>query len=235
MTITAKPPNCFMQLRERGYEYHVFISWPHSIQAQGQKLIEQLFEGLEDRFRNFGGGKVFLDKQRLEPGEQWDPKLRRSVCRSGVLVAILVDSYFLSKYCRIEWNITETLQKKRLPQKETDATCFIPIIFQEDVALPIQLRAIQCDRSFAKMRSYTRNLKLHSKWNEALDALVARIKSILTLMCQQPTGNQDWVADESKAEKVEPKDFNWETASTHPNSPHPRRKLPRAVSRGSKL
>jgi hypothetical protein len=234
MPVTAIPPNCFRQILERGYEFHVFISWPETLQAQGLKIVEQLVDSLEDRFRNFGGGNVFWNKAAVETGEKWDPKLRRSVSRSGILLAILLDSYFLSEYCRIEWNITETLQKGRLPE-DADATCVIPLLLQEDAQLPTQLRAVQCDTSFAKMRTYSRNPNKHPAWNEAIEKLVGRIRTVLTVMCQQPSAKaKDWEADEATARQTKPKVFTWEAPASAPPS-RPMRKLPRAVSGKSKL
>src|SRR6187431_3235357 len=103
-SMASTPPlNCFKELLTRGYHFHAFISWPHQIQEQGRKLVQDLAESLEDRLKNYGGGNVFFDLTRLKEGYQWDGELRKSLCRSGVTIVIVVDSFFDSAYCRTEW------------------------------------------------------------------------------------------------------------------------------------
>lgn len=240
---TPQPPNCFRQLRERGYRFHAFISWPNSIQEQGRKIVEQLYDSLVDRFRNYGGGEVFLDRKRLVTGSAWDPELRTCLCRSGITIAILVPSYFESEYCLTEWHITERLQKSRLPEASSE-TCFVPLVLKEGIALPEELKRLVYDTSFGKMLSYGRDPRKHPKWHAAVDALVARIENALKLMCQEGVRAPDWTADESLAKQMGPKDFTWlesegSRAASAPagtlSPSSPRRELPPAVGPESKL
>lgn len=240
---TTQQPNCFRQLRERGYKFHVFISWPSMIQEQGRKLVEQLYESLVDRFRDYNGGEVFLDRKRLGAGYDWDPELRKSLCRSGVTIAILVPSYFDSPYCRTEWHITETLQKSRLPEG-TSATCFVPLLLKQGIPLPEELKKLVHDPSFGQVLSYGRDPKKHPKWHSAVNALVDRIEGTLKLMCQEGVGTPDWTADEEEAKHLGPKNFTWpdpegpaatSSSAGTPPSPAPRRELPPAVGPKSKL
>lgn len=229
------PPNCFRQLMERGFEFHVFISWPNTIQTQGQRIVEELADSLEDRFRNYKYGKVFWDRDALTTeGEKWDEKLRRSLCRSGLMVAILLTSYFESEYCRIEWNIMEQLQCRRLP-KPAQETCFLPIILKEDVYLPAEIRELTYNWSFRQMLSYGRSPRLHRQWTEAVDALVETIQQKLALLCGASATPPDWAAEEAIAMRAGPKQFDWSSPRKPVPPPGQARKLPMMGASGRGL
>lgn len=240
---TTQQPNCFRQLRERGYRFHVFISWPRRIQGQGQEFVKQLAQDLEDRFRDFNveDKGVFLDDKQMKPGDALEPALRKSLCRSGITIAILVPSYFDSSYCLIEWHITEQLQKSRLPPTSS-ATCFVPLVLKEGMALPNEFKELVYERSFAQFLSYSKNPKKHQKWHAAINALVDLIEQRLKLMCQTVVPSPDWPTDEEVAMKLGPKVFSWPSeehptpVSGSPAQASPgKRELPPAVSSESKL
>lgn len=231
----TESPNSFMQLKRRGYQFHVFISWPHMIQEAGRKIVEQLATSLKDKLRDYNGGEVFLDLKRIEPGNFWDPQLRVSLCRSGLTIYILVPSFFESKYCKTEWQITETLQEQRLPKDRPELTCMLPVLLKDSIALPEQIKPVQCDRSLIKMLTYKDDLKGLREWDEAMDALVNRIEKIFMQMCRVPEHNQDWNFDETLAAQAEPKVFTWPQSGQAPAAPRRARTLPLPVTSESKL
>jgi hypothetical protein len=232
---TAQPPNCFRQLRERGYTFHVFISWPHLIQRQGREFVKRLAQELEDRFRDFNveDRGVFLDETQLKMGDALEPALRKSLCHSGITIAILVPAYFERPYCLTEWNITEQLQKARMPA-ETSATCFVPLVLKKGMPLPDELKDLVYESSFAEFLSYSESPETHQKWHAAIDSLVEHIEQRLKLMCQAGVPVPDWPADEALAMKLGPKEFSW--PAEEPPTPAPaKRELAPAVSSESKL
>ncbi|NOK14561.1 toll/interleukin-1 receptor domain-containing protein [Corallococcus exercitus] len=231
----SAPPNCFRELLERGFEFHVFISWPSHIQDRGRKIVEELAHSLEDRFKDFRFSKVFWDREALRTeGGKWDAKLRRSLCRSGLMVAVLVPSYFESDYCRTEWNIMEQLQGRRLPTAANE-TCFLPILLSEEMDLPKEIVDLTYNLSFRQMLSYGNRVRASKAWNEVVDALVSTIKQKLTLLCRALASPPDWAAEEAIAMDAGPKDFDWSKAM-QPNIPAGQaRKLPVMGASGRKL
>lgn len=229
----SAPPNCFRQLRERGFHHHVFLSWPNEIENQGQRVVEQLARSLQDRFRSYGGGSVFWDREALRsPGEDWEKKLRWSLCRSGVTVVILVLSYFESEFCRLEWNITEQLQQRRLP--ESPETCFIPILLKPDFELPEEVYKLVYESAFSQMLSYGKSPQHHPSWNKEVDRLVGHIRERLKSLCEASENPPDWKEEEAIAMNAGPKQFDW-TKKRQPSIPGQGRKLPPPVRLGSKL
>jgi hypothetical protein len=240
---TTQQPNCFRQLRDRGYKFHVFISWPRSIRRQGLKFVKQLTEDLEDRFRDFAvkDQGVFLDEKQMDAGDVLESALRKSLCRSGITIAILVPAYFESTYCLTEWNITEQLQKARLPAASS-STCFIPLVLIKDMELPNEVKGLLYKSSFAKFLSYGQSPKKHEKWHMAIEALAKLIEQRLKLMCQTDVPVPDWPTDEALAMQLEPKVFSWPDEAPPPSTPGAgamaspgKRELAPAVSGESKL
>jgi hypothetical protein len=169
--------------RQRGYQYHVFISWPHQIEAQGRRIALALKEGLENKFRNWGGGSVFLDESEVDAFHLWDQRIRRALARSAVTLVLLVDTYFLSNYCRLEWAITEQLQEKRLPPA-TDATCFYHILLDPSTRLPQEVRALTPSPAFQKLLIFGRKPERHAKWPQLISELAEKVRTILTRVCE---------------------------------------------------
>lgn len=228
------PPNCFRELQKRGYKFHVFVSWPHSIQRRGREIVEQLARGLEDRFRNHGGGEVFLDLERVKPGFKLSELIRRSLCRTGVGLFILVPSFFESEYCKTEWHIVESLQDGRLPEDAPHATCMVPMLLKTGIKLPEEMKDILRDDSMVKVLAYGGPPHEHPEWEPLIDRLVERIEETLSLMCRVSESAINWDEDESKAMHLGPKHFSWLRQEV-PAAPRRARTLPALVAERSRL
>lgn len=234
MVARIKPPNCFRELRDRGYRYHVFMSWPHTISRHGEALVKQLVEDLRDRFRDHGGGDVFFDIDRINPGYRWDSKICRDLCRSGVTIFILIKSFFESDYCSKEWNIVNLLQDRRLPAgREPDATCMLPILLQSKLQLPEQIKATQCYSKLSDVLALGGKPQEHDKWNQIINELVEHVEEVLKLICSVSPEHQNWADEEALAINAGPIEFKWPDAEplVSPRSPV----LPTIVPPGGEL
>src|SRR6478752_1334671 len=105
----------FQRARGLGYEHLLFVSWPHTIESGGVRLVSALKESVEDRLRTEGivptaasPHAVFLDKT-LDPNEKWEPKIRSALCRSVATLVVVAPTYFQSDWCALEWAITAAL------------------------------------------------------------------------------------------------------------------------------
>ena len=201
------------QILKYGYENHAFISWPHSIEERGKKIVNELQRALEDKMKNEirGGGKVFLDIVHLEVGYKWEEFIPIKLCRSAVLIVILVPVYFQSDYCLIEWAITEKLQGFRLPASNSYETCFIYILLRRNnIYLPEEINKIQFNEDFSALMTYRKNFTSSSKWLRLIDELFNNIKRICESICEtgQPT-DEEWKHDEDIARTTSAKQFTF--------------------------
>lgn len=207
MTMADKtPPTLLQRCRQLGYTHHVFISWPHEIEARGAAFVRALAAGLEDRFRTFGGGSVFID-DRLEDGYVWDKALRKNLCRSAVVVSVIVPTFFNSEYCTIEWSIAEQLQSKRLATQDDVATLFLPIILTGNIRIPAEVAGLQLVADFMPLLVHSRAVDKHPRWNQLLSTLRDLIFNRLELVA---SSTPDWPAQEALALSAGPKQFTWE-------------------------
>jgi hypothetical protein len=195
--MAALPENSLERCLRLGFKNHVFVSWPHLIEDRGADIVRELAGALQNKFNNEGGGVVYVD-DRLKSGEKWDPALRLNLCRSGVMLAFLVRSYFKSDYCAIEWAIADQLQQQRLP-KGTTRGAIIPILLSEKPPLPAQVKTTQCRKDFLPLITFSQLLKSHPQWLVLVSQLAEEIMEILDLVCAQPP---DWTAQEELARKA---------------------------------
>jgi hypothetical protein len=205
------------------------------IRKRAKALVEDLAHDLEDRFRDYGGAKVFLDRTRLQQGYEWEPVLRQNLCRSAITIVLLVDSYFKSEYCCTEWAITEGLQDGRLPHDEKAATCFLPFVLQKDMTLPDEVRRIQHEDSefFAPLLVYSSRPSEHESWGQIVEKIHDRIVAVLEMLSRVQRSSEDWKGDEHFARSAGPKQFTW-TKVLEPTPAPPRRSLPPMMPDGSK-
>jgi TIR domain len=199
------PPTILQRALQLGFQYPVFLSWPHCIQTRGREIVQALASALEDVFKDDGGAKVFLDTARIKPSYQWDPFLRTSLARSAVIFAFLLPSYFESPYCRIEWNIGEQLQQLRL-KGHVDRSVVIPILLSGHMNLPREVKAIQFDDEFQQLLVWGADVTTHNGWRKLVNRLRDQVFEILEILCESP---RDWAEEEKIAQNAGPKAFNW--------------------------
>jgi tetratricopeptide (TPR) repeat protein len=82
-------------LGEAGYSHHCFISWPHHGSREISDCAWYLKEGIENRLRDeTTAPSVFLDETNITVGDVWPETLRRGLCGSVTMVAILAPLYY---------------------------------------------------------------------------------------------------------------------------------------------
>jgi len=86
--------------------YDVFLSYSRADTARVQPLLDEL--------RRLGY-TVFFDVQSIVPGEQWKPRLERSIANSRTLVLCWSENTRNSEYITFEYSRAEALHKPILP------------------------------------------------------------------------------------------------------------------------
>ncbi|MBZ5491472.1 MAG: toll/interleukin-1 receptor domain-containing protein [Acidobacteriia bacterium] len=131
-------------LNEGGYKYHVFISWPHTINTDLTECAQILETEISRRLATFFPlPKVFLDQHELKGGDEWKERLRHELCRSVAMIAICAPIYYhpMHDWCGREWAAMEQLGECRL--KGQDHKTIIPVLFKKSEPLPNAVSKIQ--------------------------------------------------------------------------------------------
>jgi len=194
----------------QGFTYAAFISWPHALSERGMEIVEELARSLEDSFRTHiddGRPRVFFDKDRMKAGYKWADILRRSVCRSVVVIPILVPTYFDSEYCSIEWGIAEALGRRRLPAVGGH-TAFIPITLvpMEELVPPSEVGSVQFEKDFEDLIVWGDEVKTHPKWRKLIENLRKLIFDQIRIVCANP---RNWEEEEQLAQQQSGARFSW--------------------------
>lgn len=85
-------------------EYDVFFSYAHT--DNRTRWISGFIEALCHEHRQFFGGRelrYFFDEREIRPADSWEITLHTKLARSRLFVAFLSPNYFLSTWCRREW------------------------------------------------------------------------------------------------------------------------------------
>ena len=109
----------------------IFVSYAPFDDKHDRGRITSFAKALEDEARLGCGDKVmvFLDRGDIQPGELWADKIRDSLEKASVFLAIVTPNYFKSRYCRLE---LEHILNREERLKRTDM--LIPILYVGDVA-----------------------------------------------------------------------------------------------------
>jgi TIR domain/SIR2-like domain len=116
----------------------VFLSY-----ASGDaEAAEKLKIGLEG-----AGVDVFFDREQLEPGNDWEAKLRRSIHQCSLFLPIISQQTLTPerRFFRVEWNVA--LEEAQKASFSDDEAFLLPVVIDDtkidDPAIPARFRASQ--------------------------------------------------------------------------------------------
>lgn len=110
----------------------IFISYAN---ADQQRVIP-FQEALEK-----SGFNTWLDCKKLKPGQNWDFEIKRALDKSNLVIAFL-SATSVSRRGYVQRELQVALDK--LSEKLIDDIYIIPILLDENLPIPEQLRGIQC-------------------------------------------------------------------------------------------
>jgi TIR domain/SIR2-like domain len=120
----------------------VFLSY-----ASGDaEAAEKLKIGLEG-----AGVDVFFDREQLEPGNDWEAKLRRSIHQCSLFLPIISQQTLTPerRFFRVEWNVA--LEEAQKASFSDDEAFLLPVVIDDtkidDPAIPARFRATNGNRS----------------------------------------------------------------------------------------
>jgi hypothetical protein len=93
-------------IQEMGYEYDIFLSYnrkhPHG-QWVNDIFYPLVIPYIEDATNK--EVKVFKDDREILSGAQWERTILRALLKSRMMISILSPSYFMSEWCKKEFQI----------------------------------------------------------------------------------------------------------------------------------
>lgn len=141
MTLT---PSIEQWLQEAGYEYHCFISWPHTENREITDCARYVRDAISNELAlSVPSPRIFLDETCISAGSEWSSSLKHALCKSISMVAICAPIYYhpAHKMCGLEWAAMEMLGQRRLPNEEIKA--IIPVMVRASNALPSAMSKVQ--------------------------------------------------------------------------------------------
>ena len=112
-------------------------------------FMDNLITTLKSYIEPYLDEPVYLDKERLKPGYEFNEAIAKAICRSVCMIMIYVPKYFSQKhpYCHREYLAMKRLEEQRQKFIGPERRLIIPIVFRGQ--LPAQIKAsIQgCDFS----------------------------------------------------------------------------------------
>ena len=116
----------------------VFLSY-----ASGDwPAVEKLRAALEE-----AGVDVFFDREQLQPGNEWEGKLRRSIHQCSLFVPVISQQTLTPdrRFFRIEWNLA--LEEAQMASFSSEEAFLLPVVIddtpRDHPALPAKFKAIQ--------------------------------------------------------------------------------------------
>lgn len=172
-------------LKENGYEYHCFISYP-KIHEKMKRFAEGVKAAIEiELAASVYEPKVFLDDQDIEEGAEWDGVLRGALCRSVSMVAICLSAYYHPKrpWCGLEWAAMDNLGSARL--KGFLLRPIIPLIVKLEKPIPEAV----LDTQYVKMTTASLTWEDHCS-TEDFRKNIRKVTNYISLVAEAIANNQ---------------------------------------------
>jgi len=171
-------------LRDAGYKYYGFISYPDTKSKFLIRFVERLKEDIFDYLaQSIDNPELFLDRDNIKGGDEWEKSIAEDLCRSIALIAIVTELYYdpEHKWCGWEWKNMFRLSNTRLP-KENFQT-LIPILIRKCDDLPSGIRKIQC-YDFSGLITSTKYYYLTNDYHRMINEIGQRIQNIAQSLSQ---------------------------------------------------
>jgi hypothetical protein len=110
----------------------IFLSYANP----DQHRVTPFFDSLEK-----SGFNVWYDCKRLKPGQNWDFEIKRALDKSSIVVAFLSENS-ISRRGYVQRELKTALDK--LSEKLIDDIYIIPIMLDDEIPIPDQIKGIQC-------------------------------------------------------------------------------------------
>jgi len=185
-------PHIEQWLQQAGYEYHCFISWPHTENKDLTDCARFIKDAIvNDLALSVPNPRVFLDETTIPAGNEWPLSLRNALCKSISMVAICAPIYYHPSHvwCGLEWAAMSMLGQKRLPNEETKAIIPIMIRVSNVPSVVSQFQYVDLSSVTIRGRRYYNTQEFKSKVKQITNS-IERIAAALATNQAKPHCDQ---------------------------------------------
>jgi len=121
-------------------------------------FLDELYDALRSYLEPYFDLDVYMDKDRLQGGDFFDPMLASELCHSICMILVYTPKYFdrVKMFCAREYKLMERLEQNRLdmlPQGSPEKGLIIPILFKGGIKyLPPPLKTNRHHYDFSEYR-----------------------------------------------------------------------------------
>lgn len=167
-------------------KYACFISYAHCGGKHHGPLVQAIHDELMSQLAMHCTEGVYLDKERLLPGYDYNEALATAICQSACMVVAYAPIYAGHEYCRREFAAMEQLEKRRKnllgPQARGHGFIF-PLALVGDIAsLPDELKRTHQACDISRFTLNSRQLTKNRKFSEALEPVCRGILAAFNLL-----------------------------------------------------
>ena len=151
--------------------FDLFVSYARKDNETG--MVSALVERIEADFANFSPSlplKVFFDKKSILDMQRWQDVLKKGLRQSKVMLAVLSEAYFLSEWCRREWEEYLLVEQARTYPGEALTPIFI--VAPEDLGKAVPAAAQDW---WTDVTSRNAVVEIHPYWPRGRSALQEQI------------------------------------------------------------
>lgn len=124
------------------FQYACFISYPHGLELI-ESFVNQLKSALDAYLDPYLNEQVYIDKQRLQPGYQYNEELAKAICQSVCMVVVYAPKYESHEYCVREYEAMvklEELRRTLLGAAGRNRGFIIPVILRGANDIPARIK-----------------------------------------------------------------------------------------------
>jgi len=137
---------------------HIFLSYVREDQHLVGRLVAQLEQA---------GFEIWLDREQLKPGQQWQSKIRQAIEEAAFFIACFSEANQARSRSYTNEELTLAIEELRL--RPTGQTWLIPVEFSKDSVPDRSIRAGETLRDIHRV-------DLHTDWEDGVRRLLEVIK-----------------------------------------------------------
>jgi hypothetical protein len=163
------------------FKYSCFISYRHVQKEIVEKFVRDLHQALLNEIVPLTDMEVYVDWQRLEGGDFFNPTLAKALCESVCLVIVFTPTYFSNthSYCAREYKGMEMLEAQRLnllgASADKEHGLIIPIVLRDAEGLPLEIKDHRQYHDFTKFQLYQRSLAKSKQYAPRIESIARYI------------------------------------------------------------
>lgn len=163
------------------FRYACFISYCHGQSELTKTFIEQLKDALNNHLDPYLDEKVYIDKERLQPGSPYNEALAKAICESICMIVVYSPKYEWHSYCLREYQAMERIEKERMRllggRAISERGMIIPLIFRGKIEdLPPKIKKYrQCSGDFSEFTLATIDLSSNPDYTRQIENIAKYI------------------------------------------------------------